>query len=169
MKEGNTSRPAATAEQALSAMDRMIATALFGQQDIAHQLGLNVTDLTCLGFLIEASMADEQLVAGDLAARARLTTGAITGVLNRLQAAGYIRREFDPHDRRRVFVIMEEKGQDRLLEVYGPFYERLAALFSEYNADEIAVLTDWFIRARSLFRKELPRFRQGAAPRRIDP
>ncbi|MGY1583923.1 hypothetical protein [Streptomyces sp. MN13] len=56
-------------------MDRMIATAQFGQQDIGRRLGLNVTDLTCLGFLIEASMAGEALVAGDLAERARLTTG----------------------------------------------------------------------------------------------
>ncbi len=95
-------RPAATSDQALYAMDRMIATAQFGQQDIARRLGLNVTDLTCLGFLIEASMAGESLVAGDLAERARLTTGAVTGVLNRLEKADYIRRAPDPGDRRRV-------------------------------------------------------------------
>ncbi|WP_328499010.1 MarR family transcriptional regulator [Streptomyces sp. NBC_00414] len=141
-------------------MDRMIATAQFGQQDIARRLGLNVTDLTCLGFLIEASTAGESLVAGDLAERARLTTGAVTGVLNRLEKAGYIRRTADPGDRRRVYVVMEETAQGRILEVYGPFYQRLALLFGDYEADEIAVLTDWFTRARALFDEELNEIRQ---------
>ncbi|MFF3405028.1 MarR family transcriptional regulator [Streptomyces sp. NPDC002742] len=50
----------------------------------------------------EASTAGESLVAGDLAERARLTTRAVTGVQNRLEKAGYIRRTADPGDRRRV-------------------------------------------------------------------
>lgn len=153
-------RPAATSDQALYAMDRMIATAQFGQQDIARRLGLNVTDLTCLGFLIEASMAGESLVAGDLAVRARLTTGAVTGVLNRLEKAGYIRRAPDPGDRRRVVVVMEETAQERILAVYGPVYQRLAVLFADYGPEEIAVLTDWFSRARGLFEEALREIRE---------
>ncbi|MFG2951024.1 MarR family winged helix-turn-helix transcriptional regulator [Streptomyces adustus] len=156
-------RPAATADQALYAMDRMIATAQFGQQDIARRMGLNVTDLTCLGFLIEASMAGESLVAGDLAERARLTTGAVTGVLNRLEKAGYIRRTADPSDRRRVYVVMEETAQGRILEIYGPVYQRLASLFGDYGPEEIAVLTDWFTRARTMFDEALHEIRGGAS------
>ncbi|MGW2822924.1 MarR family winged helix-turn-helix transcriptional regulator [Streptomyces sp. NPDC001443] len=157
-------RPAATADQALYAMDRMIATAQFGQQDIARRMGLNVTDLTCLGFLIEASMAGESLVAGDLAERARLTTGAVTGVLNRLEKAGYIRRTADPGDRRRVYVVMEETAQGRVLEIYGPVYQRLASLFGDYEPQEIAVLTDWFTRARTMFEEALHEIREEASP-----
>ncbi|MFF3327750.1 MarR family transcriptional regulator [Streptomyces sp. NPDC002889] len=156
-------RPAATADQALYAMDRMIATAQFGQQDIARRLGLNVTDLTCLGFLIEAATAGESLVAGDLADRARLTTGAVTGVLNRLEKAGYIRRQTDPRDRRRVQVVMEKSALERILEVYGPFYERLGMLFADYTPDEIAVLADWFTRAKALLQDSLDEIRQGVS------
>ncbi|MEV8554496.1 MarR family transcriptional regulator [Streptomyces glaucescens] len=140
-------------------MDRMIATAQFGQQDIARRLGLNVTDLTCLGFVIEASMAGTSLVAGDLAQQARLTTGAVTGVLNRLEKAGYIRRSPDPGDRRRVVVVMEEEARERVLAVYGPVYQRLAALFADYDTEEIAVLTDWFTRARELFGEAMQEIR----------
>ncbi|MFD5639494.1 MarR family winged helix-turn-helix transcriptional regulator [Streptomyces sp. NPDC127077] len=141
-------------------MDRMIATAQFGQQDIARRMGLNVTDLTCLGFLMEASTAGESLVAGDLAERARLTTGAVTGVLNRLEKAGYIRRTADPGDRRRVYVVMEETAQERVLEIYGPVYQRLAALFADYGPDEIAVLADWFTKARTMFDEALHEIRE---------
>ncbi|MFD0417763.1 MarR family transcriptional regulator [Streptomyces sp. NPDC127108] len=160
--QGKT-RPAATADQALYAMDRMIATAQFGQQDIARRMGLNVTDLTCLGFLIEAANAGESLVAGDLAERARLTTGAVTGVLNRLEKAGYVRRQADPKDRRRIHVTMEESAQSRILKVYGPFYERLGLLFADYGPDEIAVLTDWFTRAKVLLQDSLDEIRQDDA------
>ncbi|MEV7023218.1 MarR family transcriptional regulator [Kitasatospora sp. NPDC093558] len=152
-------RPQATPEQALYAMDRMIALAQFGQQDIAARLGLNVTDLTCLGFVIEAALAGEALAAGDLAERAQLTTGAVTGVLNRLEKAGYARREADPGDRRRVRVVMADDAQERILQVYGPFYERVGALFADYTPDEVAVLTDWFTRARAILRESLDEIR----------
>ncbi|MGW6914898.1 MarR family transcriptional regulator [Kitasatospora sp. NPDC054939] len=148
-------RPEAAAPQALYAMDRFVALAQFGQQGIAARLGLNVTDLTCLGFVIEAALAGRSLAAGDLADQARLTTGAVTGVLNRLEKAGYARREADPGDRRRVRVVMEEGAQARLLEVYGPFYERINALFADYTPDETAVLADWFTRARDALQVSL--------------
>ncbi|WP_329488315.1 MarR family transcriptional regulator [Kitasatospora sp. NBC_01246] len=154
-------RPRATTEQAQYAMDRMIALAQFGQQDIAARLGLNVTDLTCLGFVIEAAMAGEPLAAGDLAERAQLTTGAVTGVLNRLEKSGYARREADPADRRRVRVVMEDSAQARILQVYGPMYERFGRLFADYTPDEIAVLADWFTRAKALMRESLDEIREG--------
>ncbi|WP_369182722.1 MarR family transcriptional regulator [Streptomyces sp. Y1] len=140
-------------------MDRMIALAQFGQQDIAARLGLNVTDLTCLGFVIEAAIAGEPLAAGDLAERAQLTTGAVTGVLNRLEKAGYAHREADPGDRRRVRVVMAEDAQQRILQVYGPFYERIGALFADYAPDEIAVIADWFTRARAVLDESLAEIR----------
>ncbi|WP_327678174.1 MarR family transcriptional regulator [Kitasatospora sp. NBC_00458] len=152
-------RPQATAAQALYAMDRMIALAQFGQQDIASRLGLNVTDLTCLGFVMEAALAGEPLAAGDLAERAQLTTGAVTGVLNRLEKAGYARREADPGDRRRVRVVLESTAQARILEAYSPFYERINRLFADYTPDEVAVLTDWFTRAKGLLLESLDEIR----------
>ncbi|GJF27941.1 MarR family transcriptional regulator [Kitasatospora sp. NE20-6] len=152
-------RPTATPEQALYAMDRLIALAQFGQQDIAARLGLNVTDLTCIGFLMEAETAGQSLAAGDLAERAHLTTGAVTGVLNRLERAGYARRQSDPADRRRVRVVMEPTAQQRILQVYGPFYARLGGLVADYGPDEVAVLADWFGRARALMQESLDEIR----------
>ncbi|MFH9012977.1 MarR family winged helix-turn-helix transcriptional regulator [Streptomyces sp. NPDC017943] len=141
-------RPAATPEQALSAMDQLIATHLVGQHEIAQQVGLSVTDLTCFGYVIEAG--ENHPTAGDLAARVHVTTGAVTGILNRLERAGYITRLPDPADRRRVRVAARPDAVARVREVYEPYYARLGALFADYTPDEIAVLTDWFTRASSL-------------------
>ncbi|MQY35729.1 hypothetical protein SRB17_37180 [Streptomyces sp. RB17] len=141
-------RPPATPAQALSAMDHLIAAHLIGQQELARRLGLNITDLTCFGFVLEAG--DDLLTAGDLAARAHVTTGAVTGILNRLERAGYVTRRPDPADRRRVRVAAVPDAVTRVEAVYAGHYKRLTALFADYSPAELAVITDWFTRATTL-------------------
>src|SRR3954452_17871332 len=70
-------------------------------QTIADCLGIAATDHKCLGFIVEA---DHPVTAGELATMTGLTTGAITAVIDRLEAAKLASRECDPHDRRRVVV-----------------------------------------------------------------
>ncbi|MET8801626.1 MarR family transcriptional regulator [Streptomyces sp. NPDC004546] len=143
-----TPRPPATPAQALSAMDHLIAAHLIGQQELARRLGLNVTDLTCFAFVLEAG--DDLLTAGDLAARAHVTTGAVTGILNRLERAGYVTRRPDPTDRRRVRVAAVPDAVTRVEAVYAGHYKRLTDLFSDYSPEELAIITDWFTRATAL-------------------
>ncbi|MFE2097019.1 MULTISPECIES: helix-turn-helix domain-containing protein [unclassified Streptomyces] len=143
-----TPRPPATPGQALSAMDHLIAAHLIGQQELARRLGLNVTDLTCFAFVLEAG--EDLLTAGDLAARAHVTTGAVTGILNRLERAGYVTRRPDPADRRRVRVAAVPAAVTRVEAVYAGHYQRLTTLFADYSPTELAVITDWFTRATAL-------------------
>ncbi|MBT3155239.1 MarR family transcriptional regulator [Streptomyces sp. CHD11] len=142
------SRPPATPEQTLWAMDQLIATHLVGQHEIAQRAGVNVTDLTCFGFVVGAG--EDLLTAGELAERVHVTTGAMTGILNRLERAGYITRRPDPADRRRVRVAAQPEALARTQEIYEPYYARVTALFADYTPEEIAVLHDWFTRATSL-------------------
>ncbi|MFE3760551.1 MarR family winged helix-turn-helix transcriptional regulator [Streptomyces sp. NPDC059104] len=143
-------RPPVAAGEALARMDRFVALGLIGQQEMAQRLGLNVTDLTCLGHILGA--ADAPLSAGDLAELTNLTTGAVTGVLNRLERAGYAHRRPDPADRRRVRVVADPAATARVVAVYEPFYARLGTVFAEYTPDEIAVIADWFERAAQQLR-----------------
>src|SRR5690349_13243845 len=82
----------------------------------AEVLGLNRTDLHCLN-IIENSGG---LTAGELAAQAGLTNGAITGVLDRLEKAGFARRVADPADRRRVNVRVTDAFYDHADRIWGP-------------------------------------------------
>lgn len=68
---------------------------------LAGKLGLRHTDLECL-FMITLS---ENVTPGHLVQATGLTSGAITGVVDRIERAGYIRRERDTNDRRRVFLV----------------------------------------------------------------
>ncbi|MFD7554914.1 MULTISPECIES: MarR family winged helix-turn-helix transcriptional regulator [unclassified Streptomyces] len=152
-------RPAATPAEALSRMDQFVALGIVGQQEVAQRLGLNVTDLTCLGHILGAG--DSPLAAGDLAELLDLTTGAVTGVINRLERAGYASRRPDPADRRRVRVVADPDAAARVVAVYQPFYDRLGALFADYTPDEIAVIADWFQRAAVEVRDHCAQVRAG--------
>lgn len=152
-------RPAATVQEALSRMDRYVALGIVGQQEVAQLMGLNVTDLACLGHILGAGK--DPLGAGDLAELTNLTTGAVTGVLNRLERAGYASRQPDPADRRRVRVVAEPEAAARIFAVYEPFYARLGAVFAEYTPDEVAVIADWFGRATAEVTAHLDRVRTG--------
>ncbi|GLP70626.1 MULTISPECIES: MarR family transcriptional regulator [unclassified Streptomyces] len=141
-------RPDATAAQALEAMDFFIATAHLGQQEMAQRLGLNVTDLLSFACVLKAG--EDLLTAGDLAEHAHVTTGAVTGILNRLERGGYVTRVPDPNDRRRVRVAALPDAVAKVVALYQPYYDRLDAVFASYSADEIAVLHDWFNRSTNL-------------------
>ena len=81
----------------------------------------------------------------------------MTGVLNRLERAGFITRRHDPADRRRVRVAAVPDAVALARRLYEPCYARLADLFADYSAEEVAVLNDWFRRATALadaFREE---------------
>src|SRR5687768_10615436 len=71
-------------------------------QAVAGRLGLSAIELKCLDLALRAG--PEPLTAGRLATLTGLTTGAVTGVVDRLEEGGFVRRERDPDDRRRVIV-----------------------------------------------------------------
>jgi DNA-binding MarR family transcriptional regulator len=88
----------------LEAVERRIRevtrlTLVFSEQ-MASQLGVSTTDLECLNLVA----AGVDVTAGDLAARTGLTTGAITGAIDRLEEAGLVERRRDDVDRRKVIV-----------------------------------------------------------------
>lgn len=79
---------------------RLGAELVLLSQSVADRLKINITDLQCLAIVVSAG----PITAGQIAEAAGLTTGAITGVVDRLEKAGLAARESDPADRRRVVV-----------------------------------------------------------------
>ena len=119
-------------------------------QAIADRLGLNLTDHKCLGFLLEAG---EPITAGQLAGLTGLTTGAVTGIVDRLEGAGYVRRKRDPEDRRRATL---EVNQDKVAREVFPLFEelakRMAAVAASYSKRDLATITDFMERGLEISR-----------------
>jgi DNA-binding MarR family transcriptional regulator len=89
------------------------ATVLF-HHAVAERLGLGPSDHKCLDLVRERG----PLTAAELAALTGLSTGAITGVVGRLERAGFLRREPDPHDGRKQILSMTAEADDRLGSVF---------------------------------------------------
>src|SRR5690349_18687855 len=103
----------------------------------ARQLGLNLTDLDC----VSAIQRRGSLTAGELAAEAGLTTGAITGVIDRLERAGYAQRQRDDHDRRRVTVSVTPAFYDAAAGIWGPVKQDWdRTLTSRFTGDQLDVI-----------------------------
>lgn len=117
----------------------------------AARLGLTVTDMECLDFLMESGAA----TAGQLAEQAHLTTGAITSMIRRLERAGYVTSDRDPDDRRRVIVTVVPERMAAGADLYASFGDALAELLSRHTAEEIRLLTRHYDEMSAVYRAQL--------------
>jgi DNA-binding MarR family transcriptional regulator len=132
-------------------------------QAAAERIGINATDLNCLNIL---SFSGE-LTAGELARATGLTTASITGVVDRLEEAGFVRRERDTRDRRRVVVHLElEKALKEVATVFVPMMRDWQELSAGYTDDELRLIMRFYGQMEQVFRDHVIRLRGGTpAPR----
>jgi DNA-binding MarR family transcriptional regulator len=120
----------------------------------ADRLGVNRTDLHCLNAIENAG----GLTAGELAAEVGLTSGAVTGVVDRLERAGFARRVPDPADRRRVKVEVTSEFYARAARIWGPqAAEWEATLKRSFTAAELARITEFLRLTNEVGKRHLDR------------
>jgi DNA-binding MarR family transcriptional regulator len=110
-------------------LQRLIAEAVATHEAVAFRLGLNPTDLRCIGLI----GGEPSLTPTRLAELAGLTTGAITGVLDRLERTGFVRREADRSDRRRLTVQVIPERMAELATFFGPLMARAQQLSADWD------------------------------------
>jgi DNA-binding MarR family transcriptional regulator len=127
-------------------------------QAAADRIGINATDLNCLNIL---SFSGE-LTAGELARATGLTTASITGVVDRLEHAGFVRRERDTRDRRRVVVhLVMEKALSEVASVFLPMVREWQRLAAGYTDDELRLIVRFYGQMEQVFRDHVIRLRGG--------
>ncbi|HEX2170516.1 MAG TPA: MarR family transcriptional regulator [Nitrososphaera sp.] len=109
-------------------------------QAIADILGLHITDHKCLDLITRYGA----MPAGRLAELTGLTTGAVTGIIDRLEEAGYVRRTNDPKDRRRTIVqpTQNKKLEKKIEMLFVPLRDRMHKLLSTYSDSELTFLLE---------------------------
>jgi DNA-binding MarR family transcriptional regulator len=127
----------------------------------AELAGLNRTDWRCLDLLGTRG----SMTAGQLADAAHLTTGAVTGVLDHLEAGGLVRRVRDAGDRRRVIVQVTDEVERRAAQAYGPLVKESAEVMRVFDADQLEVITDFVRRERGLLTRHTARLHEMVADR----
>jgi DNA-binding MarR family transcriptional regulator len=134
--------------------------ALFSQA-LATQLGIGVTDLDCLLLLDDLGPA----TPGQLAEALNLTTGAITGVVDRLVSAGFVLRENDPADRRRVIVSPVLERVSVLGDAQAPLLAATVGALESISPTDQQRLLDFLNRVADLLTAETARIRGEHLPR----
>ena len=120
---------------------------------VMERAGINRTDWRCLDILGTRG----PMTAGQLAEAVRLTTGAVTGVLDRLESAGLVRRIRDTGDRRRVIVEITDEVARAGAPVYGPLMADSAEAHAAFDEDELETITRFIRIERQLLAKHTKR------------
>src|SRR5215471_15589018 len=122
----------------------------------ADRIGINATDLNCLNILSFSG----HMTAGELARATGLTTASITGVVDRLEEAGFVSRERDPHDRRRVVVqINLDRAMKDVASVFLPMLRAWREMSAQYSDDELRLIVDFYARMEQVLRDHIVRLR----------
>ncbi len=123
----------------------------------AERLGLNRTDLHAINILENSG----GLTAGQLAREAGLTTGAVTGVIDRLERAGFARRVADPDDRRRVMLEATLEWYSRAEPIWAPLAsDWISRLGNRFTAEELERVIEFLRATNELGREHLERVRE---------
>lgn len=127
---------------------------------IAERLGLKLTDHKAFE-IVDRKGA---VTARELAELTGLTTGAITGVIDRLEKAGFVRREQDPGDRRKVIIRPHPDTESKLKPLYESLGQAIVKGHSRYSDEELELILDYLTGGIKMLQEEslkLRRVRQG--------
>jgi DNA-binding MarR family transcriptional regulator len=123
----------------------------------AELLGVNHTDLDCLNIIERRG----GVTAGELADESGLTTGAVTGVIDRLERAGYARRSPDDADRRKVLVEVTPRFYERARRIWGPMAREWQELIgTRFTAEQLDVVADFLRTSTEIGTRHTERLRR---------
>ena len=107
-------------------------------------LGINRTDGRCLDVVDRKG----QVTAGELAKEVGLTTGAVTAMIDRLEAADLLRRTRDETDRRKVLIQLTPDAKEIAAEIYGQMAHATAPFIDAMSDSDLLTLIAFFDASR---------------------
>ena len=119
-------------------------TSIQMHEAIGRKAGLTGTDHKYLGFLIEKG----QMTAGELSSLTGLTTGAVTGLIDRFEKKKLVKRQFAEDDRRKVIIVPNtQKIMALFVPLYKEFRSKSEKLLASFSDKEIKIIETYFVKA----------------------
>ncbi|MFX3631820.1 MAG: MarR family winged helix-turn-helix transcriptional regulator [Candidatus Pristimantibacillus sp.] len=119
------------------------------QQSVASFLGLYNNDFLSVDILHETG----PVTAGELSKLTGLTTGSVTALIDRLEKSGFVRRQHDPNDRRKVIIVPLYENNEEVSNTYLMLHAAMVKLASSYSDEELDLITQ-FLRKASIVLEE---------------
>ena len=153
--------PAASAREVLKGLGWPYSDAtILLHEAIARSAGLSGADHKYLGLLLRHGA----MTAGEWGRLTGLSSGAITGLIDRLEGKGLLRRVPDPADRRKVVLQPDAaQAQQLLAPAFGPLQQATAQLISTLSEAEAAVIVRYLRAAIDLMQAHTERLNAGSA------
>lgn len=138
--------------------ERLSTAVVLFHSAVAERLGLNVTDWKCASVLRREGPCNPSRLA-DVTG---MSTAATTQVIDRLERAGIVRREPDPHDRRKVVLhpIANPQFATKLQEVFTGLGHSMTEVMAGYTLEELATILDFVEKTSAVLERETVRLRK---------
>jgi len=125
-------------------------TSILMHEAIARKAGLSGTDHKYLGLIIQKG----EMTAGELSKMTGLTTGAVTGLIDRLEKKKLVKRQFDKDDRRKVIIVSNQQNAMKLLEpLFSDLQKKTTKLISSFSESEIQTIENYFTSAIKIMKE----------------
>lgn len=121
------------------------------QQNVAASLGLYNNDFLSIDILREKG----PITAGELSKLISLTTGSVTALINKLEKNGYVRRQNDPNDRRKVIIVPLYENKDDVINTYQPLHTAMVKLAASYTDEELALISQFLGQASAVLEEQI--------------
>ncbi len=133
----------------MGAREYGISTVLF-RHIVGEKLGLNVTDMECLGVLFFKGMS----TPSELAKHTGLSSGATTAMLDRLEKSGLIARQPNPNDRRGTQIVIVKETAEKVGPLFSSVRTAQDKLVSSYSEKELQLISDFFQKSVAMWEEE---------------
>jgi DNA-binding MarR family transcriptional regulator len=129
--------------------------AVFFHTAVAEQIGLGATEEKTLLIL-----SGGPLTAGEIAQKTGLTTPSVTSLIDRLERKGFVRRVRDLHDRRRVFVEVNQARLAELMQVFASLQGTFEDLIDGYSDEQVETILSFLNRSIARSQEAIALLRQ---------
>lgn len=142
----------------IHAIERRLSTVtILFHQAIAEKAGISGADHKYLDLIVRHG----SMTAGKMAELSGLTTGAVTGVIDRLEKEGLVKRERDKEDRRKVVVILQkEKAMKQIGQYFQSTATSLEKLYETFSPGELLTIKKYLELTGQFFEEQLKELRK---------
>jgi DNA-binding MarR family transcriptional regulator len=123
--------------QVRSALQRQLVDAILGNERVARQHRLLVTDLQTLHLLV---LREDVRTPRQISEVTGMPTSTVTKLVDRLEEAGYLRRRADPSDRRKTVLELVSEKIKPLQVLYGHADAEFDALTRTFDGRELETI-----------------------------
>lgn len=132
-------------------------TSIQMHESIGRKIGLSGTDHKYLGFLMQKG----SMTAGELSVITGLTTGAVTGLIDRFEAKKLVSRQTDKNDRRKIIIVPDNTRIAQLIiPYYQDFQDNTDHLFASFSTEELKTLEKYFRNAMEIMDSKIETINQ---------